>query len=125
MANTYRRKNRGKHQSRKPRKSRKSRKSRKGGFFKMPITESLKKSMADGAAKANEHYKLAKQKTEEQIKKTQVAAQPHLNNAMNATTEMKNQALIRASGLSQSGVPQSNEQYGPSMATILPTIRSQ
>ena len=185
MANTYRRKNRGKHQSRKPRKSRKSRKSRKGGFFTMPTKESLQQSMANGKAEANKHYELAKKKAEEQIKKTQPhmdkmkiqaqshinnantqaksaynkakysspttflaaktaertysqgmkAAQPHLNNAMNAATatatEMKKQALNRAEALtrlaeaSQRGVPQSNEQYGPSIATSLPTMRSQ
>ena len=57
------------------------------------------------------------------------AAQPHLNNAVNAATatatEMKKQALNRAAQASQRGVPQSNEQYGPSIATSLPTMRSQ
>jgi len=162
----------------------------------MPTKESLQQSMAKGKAEANKQYELAKQKTEEQIKKTQ----PHMDNLKNqahqklkethtdskpyfdalsttaadaskaasdsaasatkaaadsaskkytkmkrtnnvtyalgnlgelkakqlkdATVKATNEALIRASELSQSGVAQSNPQYGPSIATSLPTTPS-
>ena len=47
-------------QRRKRGSKRNMRKSRKGGFFKMPTADSLKKSMADGAAKANAQYEKGK-----------------------------------------------------------------
>ena len=47
-------------QRRKRGSKRNTRKSRKGGFFKMPTADSLKKSMADGAAKANAQYEKGK-----------------------------------------------------------------
>lgn len=45
--------------------------SRKGGFFKMPSTDSLKKSMADGAAKANAQYEKGKAAAAPHAKKLQ------------------------------------------------------
>ena len=79
MANASRRKNGGKRQSRKIKKSRKM--SRKGGLWSMPTSTSLKKSMADGAAKANEHYNKGLEQAQKKLKETQAAAQPHLERA--------------------------------------------
>ena len=79
MANASRRKNGGKRQSRKIKKSRKM--SRKGGLWSMPTSTSLKKSMADGAAKANEHYNKGLEQAQKKLKETQAATQPHLERA--------------------------------------------
>lgn len=68
-------------QRRKGGNKRNTRKSRKGGFFKMPTADSLKKSMADGAAKANAHYEKGK-----------AAAAPHAKKLQEQTSKGLEQA---------------------------------
>jgi hypothetical protein len=90
MSKTYKTNIRRSRQSRKIKKSIKNRKmSRTGGFFKMPTKESLKQSMAKGAALADKHYK-------EGVAAATASAKPHIVRANVQSKKKLEQVNVQA-----------------------------